>query len=370
VSRTPSASDAPPRGHRALLIRDALIQLVLVAVFVALGLLLWSSLQILLLGFAGVLLAVLLSAPASFLAKRSPLSYAAGLALTLLLLLALVVGATFAFGPQIGNQTVLLLQSLPSSVTQVREVVASLPGGERLLTHVDGGGSLQPFGVNVVARVTGTAGLLWDVVAKLVFVIFLALLLALAPLRYRDGVVVLFPPSRQARAREVLDALGNTLRAWLVGQLIAMLLIGCVVYLGLWLLDVPMAFLLALIAGLFEFIPIVGPFLGFIPVALVTLSQSTEMLLYATAFYLAIQLVEGNLIVPVIQRRAVDLPPALTLAAVFLAAAAFGPLGMIVATPLAAVVLVLVKMLYLDGVRGQAVDLPGRAGEQDEEAQG
>jgi len=360
-----NASDPAPKspGHRTLLIRDALIQLVLVASFVALGLLLWSSLQILLLGFAGVLLAVLLSAPASFLSAHSPLNYALSLTLTLALVAALIAVAAIAFGPRISEETILLLESLPGSVAQVRERVASWPGGEQLLTHVDNGGSLQPFGVNVVARVTGTAGVLWDVVAKLIFVLFLALLLALAPVRYRDGVVVLFPPSRQARAREVLDALGRTLRAWLVGQLVAMLLIGSVVYLGLWLLGVPMAFLLALIAGLFEFIPILGPFLGFIPVALVTLSQSTELLLYATAFYLALQLVEGNLIVPVIQRRAVDLPPALTLAAVFLAAAAFGPLGMVVATPLAAVALVIVKMLYLDGIRGQAVELPGERDE-------
>ncbi len=176
---------------------------------------------------------------------------------------------------------------------------------------------------------------------------------------------MLFPPSHQARTRQVLDTLGATLRAWLVGQLVAMLIVGSVVSLGLWMLGVPMAFLLGLIAGLFEFIPIFGPFLGFIPIALVALSQSTELLLYTSAFYLVIQLIESNLLIPLIERRAVDLPPALALSAVFLAAVAFGPLGMLVATPLAAVALVLVKMLYIDGVRGQPIDLPGDRGDGD-----
>jgi len=337
--------------HRARLVDDTLVVLGLIAAFVAAGLLVWSASQILLLAFAGILLAAFLNAPADLLARRTPLPYGWGLALTVALLLSLTVAVTLFAGAPIRDGIDELLRSLPDSMAQVRARVREWPGGEMLLDRFASDNAPTPLTTHLVSRITGTAGMMWDVLAKLAYVIFMGLFLALSPRRYRDGVVLLFPPSRRDRAREVMNALGRTLRAWLLGQLVAMLLVGGLVYLGLWAIGLPLAFVLALFAGVLEFVPILGPVVAFIPVALIALAEGTRILLYATLIYVGVQQVESNLIVPLVQRRTVDLPPALTLTAVFVSAAAFGLLGMMVATPLAAVALVLVKMLYLDDVR-------------------
>ena len=157
----------------------------------------------------------------------------------------------------------------------------------------------------------------------------------------------------------MLNALGTTLRAWLLGQLISMFLVGFVVTTGLLLIGIPLALLLGILAGLFEFIPIVGPVAAFIPAALIALSQGSQALLWVVLLYLFLQQLEGNVIMPMVQRRAVHLPPALTITALFVGEASFGLLGMLVATPLLAVTVVAVKMLYLNEVLDHRVELPG-----------
>src|SRR5690606_13068631 len=120
--------------------------------------------------------------------------------------------------------------------------------------------SIVPSNFNLVSRVTGTAALLWDGVAKFIFVLYLGLFLAAAPGKYRRGVVSLFPKPRRGRADEVLLQLGRALQGWLLGQLIAMLLVGLLTGVGLALIGIPLAFVLGIIAGLSEFVPIIGPF--------------------------------------------------------------------------------------------------------------
>jgi predicted PurR-regulated permease PerM len=167
----------------------------------------------------------------------------------------------------------------------------------------------------------------------LIYVVILGIFLAVAPGRYRDGVVRLLPKASQDRGREVLNELGRTMQWWLLGQLVSMFLVGLVTTIGLWAIGIPLALILGIIAGLSEFIPIVGPILAFVPAALIGLSLGTETFLWVVVFYLILQQLEGNVIMPLVQKRAVDLPPPLTITAVFVGSAMFGLLGMFVATP-------------------------------------
>jgi len=157
----------------------------------------------------------------------------------------------------------------------------------------------------------------------------------------------------------VYDQIAVTMQGWIIGQLASMLVVGILATIGLLLIGVPYALLLGVLAGLAELIPYFGPVFAFIPAAIVALLVGPQQLLWVVILYLVIQQLEGNLIQPMVQRHAVELPRPLTVVAILLGASLFGVLGMFVATPLMAIALVLVKMLYLHDTLGQAIDLPG-----------
>jgi predicted PurR-regulated permease PerM len=171
--------------------------------------------------------------------------------------------------------------------------------------------------------------------------------IAAQPRRYLDGLVILFPVRHRPSAREALRVAGVALHKWLVGQLVAMTLVGLLAGVGLWLLDVPSPLALALIAGLLEFVPVAGPFASAVPAILLALAIGWEKAALVAILYLGIQQIEGNLITPLVQQQSVDLPPALTLFAMVAFGLLFGLLGVLLAAPLTVCLYVWVKTLYL-----------------------
>lgn len=175
------------------------------------------------------------------------------------------------------------------------------------------------------------------------------------------GLLKLIPLGYRPRAAEVLDESGSTLRAWLLAKLLEMLLIGVLTTLGLWLLGIQLALVLGLIAGLLSFIPNIGPVLAVIPALLLASLEGGRTVLYVAALYLFIQALESYVFTPWMQQRIVSVPPALTIAVQLLFGLLAGTLGLLLATPLAAVGMVLVRMLYVEdllGDRPQATDGP------------
>ena len=177
-----------------------------------------------------------------------------------------------------------------------------------------------------------------------------ALYLAISPELYLSGTVRLLPLPYRTRGRTVLEEVGKTLRWWMLGQIVDMLAVGGLAAIGLWLVGEPAPLAIALLAGLLTFIPYFGAIITAVPAALVGLAVSWTLALWVLAIFLACHLVEGYVVAPVVQRRMVDLPPALTILSMTLLGTLFGALGIILATPLAAASLVLVRQLYLRDV--------------------
>lgn len=319
----------------------------------------WRAAEVLLLLFAGVLVALILHVPTAFLERRTRLPAGLSLGLVLVGFLAVIGGIVTLFGAQLAAVLADLAQQIPDAFAELRDRLDEQPWGQWVLDRMpEGGGGAG--GANLMSGLAGTATTVWDVTAKFVFVFFTGVFLAASPGMYRDGLLRLVPPGQRERARTVVDELGRTLRGWILGQLVAMVIVGLLVGIGLWIVGVPAAWGLALIAGLLEFIPFIGPFLAFLPAALLALSQGATPAIATVVLYVVVQQLEGNVITPLVQRRTVQLPPALTIAAVFVAGALFGAVGLLVATPLVAVILVLVKMLYLHDVLGETVEVPGK----------
>jgi predicted PurR-regulated permease PerM len=206
------------------------------------------------------------------------------------------------------------------------------------------------------------------VFAGLLLIIFLAIYIGAEPDLYHAGLMHLFPHHARKRAGEVLSAMALVLRRWLVTQLIAMVTIGTITTVALLILDVKAAFALGALAGLLEFIPTIGPLLSAIPAVAMAFLDSPDKALAVVLVYGAIQFLENHLLIPLLMKGGIDLPPALTIVAQALMAMIFGFLGLLVAVPLVAAIIVPVKMLYVEGVVGDDVAvLPDEKEERDKE---
>jgi len=310
------------------------------------------AVDVLLLVFAAVLLAVLLRALAEPLAKRLHISPQWALAIVALLLTLSIGAVGWLLAPSIGEQVRELRAALPAALERLQQELSRFVWLESVLDTTWSPESLtaQPeVASKVGSAVSGTLKSL----ANVVLVLVIALYLAADPRLYVEGAVRLLPMAHRVRAREVLHAIGDTLRWWLLGKAISMVIVGVAVFIGLLALGVPMAGALALIAALLDFIPNVGPILAVIPAALFALLEGPTQVVYVLLLYSVIQVVESYLLTPLIERKTASLPPALTLVALAVAALLFGWLGLLLAAPTTAALLVMVQMVYLEDTLGE-----------------
>ena len=196
---------------------------------------------------------------------------------------------------------------------------------------------LFPFAKSTLAAVGG-----------FLLIVFLSIYFAADPDLYRRGALSLLPATRRRLGAQVMDRVAVVLRKWLVTQLVAMAVIGTVSTIALLILDVKAAFALGVLAGLFEFIPTVGPIFSAIPAVAMGFLDSPEKALLVAVVYMGIQFLENHILIPLLMKGGMDLPPALTVLTQALLALVFGFLGLMVAVPMLATVMVIVQMLYVD----------------------
>jgi predicted PurR-regulated permease PerM len=321
-------------------------RLLLVAGVVLVLLLAWQLADLLLLVFASVLVAIFFRALADVIAKPTALSSGWSLALAMLLVAALVVLTTMLFGTTIRQNVDTLADQLPTAWRAVRDRIGNAAW---LTSALDQAGQALLTG-NVVSRIGGALGAFVSAVTNLFLVLFAGLYIAAQPRLYHDGFLKLVPPQERDRIGTTLVRCSRALRNWLLGQAIAMVTVGLLTWAGLALLGVPSALALGLFAGLAEFVPILGPIAAAIPALIIALSQDTKVALWVLALFVVIQQLEGNLLQPIIQRKMVALPPAVTLFAVLAFAILFGVMGALLAAPLAVVTLVVVQDLYVETI--------------------
>lgn len=313
----------------------------------------------LLLVFAGVLLAVFLSSMALFLHRYARLPQGVALTVGILLVVGFLAGTGWLVGPRVAEQASQLTERLPTSVEKIRSSLSQYRWGEMLLSHMPQGQGSYLSSTNILGRITGIFSTTLGILTNILVVIIVGLFLALNPTPYIEGVTHLFPKGKRARIREVFQAEGHGLRWWLIGRLCSMLVVGLLTGLGLWLVGLPLVFTLGLLAGLLSFVPYVGPIVSAVPGLLVALSAPGVPIWVVALVYLGVQLLESNAITPLIQERAVSLPPALLVVVQLLGGLLAGLLGVLVATPLTVALIILVQMLYVEDVLGDTVLVMG-----------
>lgn len=204
----------------------------------------------------------------------------------------------------------------------------------------------------IISVLTSIFATTFGLVTSLLYIIFVGLFLAVDPKLYRRGLVSLFTPQSQTRVGNVLDQIGDQLYSWLGGRMLTMLITGLGTGVGLWLLGVPLAGSVGFITALLTFIPNVGAALAFLLAGLMGLSQGASTVIWVIGLYLLLQLIESNVLTPLIQQRQTSIPPALLLAFQLLLGMLTGFLGLMVATPLLAAGMVVVRETWQKRVNG------------------
>ncbi len=307
-------------------------------------LLVWFALDLLLLLFAGVLLAIFLRTLASGLARYTGLPVGLSLAAVCLTLVGVLVVGGWLYAPRLAEQSDQLTEALPAVASDLTSWLRQYSWGEWLLDQ----SSERAQETNVAQRATNAARGVLDAVVAVVIVLFAGLYLAAQPAPYVRGLLYLIPPRRRQRMAETLYAIGHVLRWWLVGQVLAMTLVGLAMGIGLAVIGVQFSFLLGVLAGLFEFIPLVGPLLAVGPALLLALAAGTQQAAAVLILYLVIQTMESYVLTPLVQQRTVELPPVVTITAQVALSWAAGPIGLVVAVPLTAAAMVATQMLYVE----------------------
>lgn len=329
--------------------------LVVIALW-ALASLFWLARDLLFIAFFALLVASFLSIFVEPLHEHG-VKRAIAAPLVLLILVLVVIGLFVLAWPTLRAQFLIIQQQLPPTIDAVqqwfREQVAAVTGSfggdaqdleEELRTRM---------GSEVSGLVGGALPLLNTAVGAisgLFLVLFAGLFIAISPRTYMHGMVVLFPRSRRRRMGEVLPRAGAALTQWMKGTAMAMVMVGAMSGIGLWLIGVPAALALGVIAGLLEFIPYIGPAISFIPAIVVALAVSPEKALWAIGLYVVVQFTESNLITPLLMKQMVKLPPALTLLFQTMMGLLFGFLGLLLAVPILATGKILIQELYVEGV--------------------
>ncbi len=319
--------------------------------------LLWLGRVIVLLLFASSVVAVLLTAVVGWLDKKFKIGKRTSFALILSTTVCVLVMTVWLSGPSIIEQFANLQTDLPQAARQLMERVRVYGWGRWLLEQWSGYSQLSSSVSAAMTRIGGIVLSTATVLSGLVLIGFLGLYLGAEPEVYFSYIERATPLSYRATLNACAAASVRNLRWWVLSQMLSMSAVGVIVACGLWALGVPLAGTLGVIAALLTFIPNVGPILSVVPAVLLAVAISPMKGLLTVILFLTVHFLEGNVITPLLERRIVRMPPALTMTAQLLLAVIAGPLGLALAAPFAAAALGIFEVLF----PVESIDAPRRS---------
>lgn len=302
-----------------------------------------ATFNVLLLVLAGVLIALYFHGLSGLLQRKFKFSKKAGLLTSILGTLVLLVAFFWFAGDRIQQQGAQLSETLPAAFEKVKGQLNESPAGQKLIEQVSSSDNTSKLPGILQTFFSTTFGVLGD----LYVVFFLGIFFTASPSTYTKGFIRLIPVKGRDKAEEVIDKLGSTLTKWIKGQLFSMLVVFILTAIGLAILGIPLWLVLALIAGLLSFVPNFGPLIALIPATLMGFLESPTKALLVIGLYMLVQALESNLITPQIQKKLINIPPALIILAQLFMGVLSGGWGLVLAMPIVAVIMVVVEELYV-----------------------
>ncbi len=338
------ASDQRRFIHRVLIVLG----------LVSLFLLAWYLRSLILMLFGAIVVATVFRALADRIAKLTGIRENVSVALAIIAILGTIGLLAVLFGSEVAQQFQSLRDTLPAAWRSFEARIGDIGLGVQLGQVVES--VRTPSGLSAFSRFLVSFG---SGIADVLVVLVAGVFLAAQPRFYVAGAIKLVPPGRRGLIGEAMNESERALRLWLKGQLIAMVAVGVLTGVGLWLLGMRSALALGLLAGILEFIPFAGPVLASVPGILLALAISPDMALWVLLLYLAVQQFEGYLLTPLVQQYAVDLPGVVLLLSLLGFGMLFGALGVVLAAPLSVVTFVLVKRLWVIEALHTPTPIPG-----------
>ncbi len=315
----------------------------IVSLFIVVLWILKAIFSVLLLVLAGILIALYFHGLSSLLNRKLGIPNKVSLVIATVGSILLLILFLWFTGDRIQQQVQQLSDSLPSAVDDLKQKVNAHPIGQKIMNRVSSGDGFSKSSAVLQSFFRTTFGVLGDIYV----VLFLGLFFTASPKIYKKGFIKLIPKNSQAKGEEVIDKIGSTLTKWLKGMIFSMLVVFALTAIGLAILGVPMWLVLALIAGLLSFVPNFGPLLALIPAVLIGFMEGPTMALLILGLYMLIQLLESNLIMPQIQKKLIHIPPALMIIAQLVMGVLIGGWGLVLATALTAIVMVVLQEVYI-----------------------
>ncbi|OKO86955.1 transporter [Bradyrhizobium sp. NAS80.1] len=337
-----------------------------VVLFTALLAFAWYFAATLLLIFTGMLLGVALNALTNALGRRVHLPHAVRLAIVCVTLALMLAGVAYLGGATIAEQASVLSKTIKSQLTNVRSFLEShgidtsvfdlgnaAPAASTDAASAPAPSSASRGGLPSAGALASSGGAIVSQTFKLLLgtisavgnifiVLFLGLAFATQPSVYHDGLLFLMPARHRTRAALIIDQIGETLERWLIAQIIVMIAVGVVTWIGLAIIGIPSSFILGIQAGLLAFIPTVGAIIAGVVVVLASLASGWIPALSALLLFLGVHAMESYVLTPVLQRQALDIPPATLFAFQILLGVVFGIWGLALALPLVAIAKVMI----------------------------
>lgn len=314
------------------------------ALIVVMLLLFKVTFSVFILVLAGAMIAVFFRGLASLIRRKVKCGPKLALAISIAGTLIIIALLFWLIGAKVQSQIKQLSDTIPVTIQNAKEHLNKSALGQKIVQKVS-----SPEAKKETKRIASiffksTFGILGDIYV----ILFLGIFFTASPKTYQKGIVSLVPKRGREKAEDVFDKLGHNLRNWLKGRIFSMCVVFILTAIGLVIIGIPMWIALALIAGLLNFIPNFGPLIALIPAILVALMQGTDTAAVVAGLYILVQVAESNFITPTVQHRLVNIPPALIIIAQLLVGTLTGIWGIILATPLMVIVMILVQELYVE----------------------
>lgn len=314
----------------------------IVALLVVVILIARVAFNVLLMILAGALIAVYFHGLGDLIERKTKLNRRLSMIIS--------VGGSFVFlgtllwfmGSKMQDQISVLSDSLPNTITAAKVKMDETHTGRKILTYLSGDNSEKLF--STAQQFFSTS---FGVMGNLYVIILLAIFFTANPSIYKDGIIMLVPPKNKPLARVAIDRISTALKGWLKGTMLSMVLITLMIATGLTVMGIPGAMVLAMFTGMLKLIPNFGSMAAMIPGVLLALTVSTNTAIIVALIYVISQTIVSNIVTPLIQKRMINLPPALTIISQVIMGTLSGALGIILAVPLLAILIILVDELYV-----------------------
>lgn len=319
------------------------------ALFVALIWFFKVTFSVLLLILTGALVALFFHGYARLIQRKLRIPERVALLLSIISTFVIILLLLWFMGARIQEQVTELAKTLPSTVSNAKLQLSKTSIGQKIIEKT----SSDQITNTVYAYGSSFFNSTFGIFTNIYIIVFLGIFFTISPKTYISGFLTLIPAQGKQQSRAILNRIGFTLTKWLKGQIFSMIIIAILKWIALIILDIPMAIALALIAGLLNFIPNFGPLISMFPAILIALTISVDKAIVVTIVYLLLQIFEGNVITPSIQHRLINMPAALIIIAQLFMGIVSGGWGLVLATPLVVILIVVVEETYVKKINNR-----------------